>query len=105
MADTDAAPTPVIPPASALGMQAKAQLRIIIAAIAGSLVLRHVLPDFLVNDQTIDLAVGGVLVVTASAWSYVRTRFIHGTLVSIAQNDAVPNSVARMPTKTNPPTV
>jgi uncharacterized phage protein gp47/JayE len=105
MADDPDVPQPIIPPVSDLGMQAKSQLRLIIAAIAGSLVLRHVLPDWIVTDQTVDLAVGGVLVAGASAWAWVRTRFIHSALVSIAKNDDVPNAVARMPTKTNPPTV
>lgn len=40
----------IVVPATVLAGQAKAQLRLALAAIGGALVLRKVLPDWAVND-------------------------------------------------------
>lgn len=96
---------PVIPAASALAMQAKGQLRLAVAALGGSLVLRHALPAAMVNDQTVDLVVGIVILAAASAWQWLRTRLVHSKLYALAVDPQVPADKARLPTPTSPANV
>jgi hypothetical protein len=75
---------------SALSGIAKAQLRIAIAAIGGALVLRKVLPAWLVNDGMVDLIAGVIILGVASAWSWVRARITHARFASLARDPEVP---------------
>ena len=87
---------PVVVPTSALPQQLKAQLRIGVAAVGGSLVLRHVLPAWAVNDQTVDYVVGLVMIAGAAAWAWVRAKLNHSRLFTIASDDRVPDAVAKV---------
>ncbi|WP_267395594.1 MULTISPECIES: hypothetical protein [unclassified Sphingomonas] len=87
---------PVIVPPSALNQQLKAQLRIGIAAIGGSLVLRHVLPAWAVNDQTVDYLAGLAMVGGAAAWSWFRARLNHARWLAVARDQRVPDEVAKV---------
>jgi hypothetical protein len=93
---TPAVAEPVVVPVSALNQQLKAQLRLGIAAVGGSLVLRHVLPAWAVNDQTVDYLAGLVLLGGAAAWSWLRARLIHARFLKIARDDRVPDEVAQV---------
>lgn len=75
---------------SALGLIAKGQLRIGIAAIGGALVLRNIIPASLVNDQVVDLVTGAVILGVASAWSWARARLTHSRFASLAADPDVP---------------
>lgn len=96
---------PVIPSASAVGMLAKGQLRIAVAALGGSLVLHHVLPSALVNDQTVDLTVGALLVLGMSAWQWARTKLVHSKLFALASDPAIPDTKAKVADATTPANV
>jgi hypothetical protein len=80
---------------SAITTIAKGQLRIAIAALGGALVLRNVLPAALVNDQTIDLVVGVVILAGASAWSWLRARLTHSRFATLAADPEVPADAVR----------
>jgi hypothetical protein len=93
MADTD----PEIQVArSALKTQAKAQLRLFMVAAGAALVAKQVLPAVLVNDQTIDLAVGAVLIAAASIWSWVRNQVEHSNWFKVAEDPRVPDEVVKL---------
>ncbi|WP_336866927.1 hypothetical protein [Sphingomonas sanguinis] len=89
----DPAPAIVVP-ASVLAAQAKAQLRLALAAIGGALVLRGFLPKWLVNDQMVELATGVVIWVVAAAWSWIRNKVNHARWVAVAADPRVPDDVA-----------
>lgn len=91
---TDTVPEPVAVPASPLEAQIKGQVRLVLAALAGALVLRNLLPAWLVNDQTLDMAAGAVMLALASGWSWVRARFNHARLFTVASDPRVPDAVA-----------
>lgn len=84
----------VVVPASVLAGQAKAQLRLALAAIGGALVLRGFLPKWLVNDQMVELVTGLVIWGVAAAWSWIRNKVNHARWVAVAADPRVPDSVA-----------
>ncbi len=81
---------------SAVRQIAKGQLRVAVAALAGALVLRNLLPAALVNDQTIDLITGAVLLGLAGAWTWARDRLEHSRLFSLAVDQSVPADAVRL---------
>lgn len=87
---------PIVVPVSPLEQQLKGQLRIGIAALGGSLVLRHVLPAWAVNDQTVDYVVGITLVGGAAVWSWLRAKLSHTRLFTVANDPRVPDAVAQV---------
>lgn len=93
---TPSTPANVVVPPSPLAQQLKGQLRIGIAALAGALVLRHILPAWAVNDATIDYVVGLAMLAIAAGWAWVRARIVHSRFASIAADPRVPDEVARL---------
>lgn len=89
-------PAGVVVPDTPIAQQLKGQLRIGIAAIGGALVLRHVLPAWLVNDQTIDYITGVAMIGSVAAWSWIRNRLVHSRFASLAMDKRVPDDAARM---------
>lgn len=96
-------PAGVVVPASPIAQQLKGQLRIGIAAVGGALVLRHVLPAWMVNDQTVDYITGVALVGGAAVWSWVRAQLVHSRFASIAADPRVPDEVAKLAPPAAPP--
>lgn len=89
-------PAGVVVPMSPLSQQLKGQLRIAVAALGGALLLRHILPAWAVNDQTIDYVTGVVMIGGMAAWSWIRARLVHSDLASIAADSRVPDEVAKL---------
>lgn len=91
----DSAKGIVVPP-TVLASQAKAQLRLALAAIGGALVLRKVLPEWAVNDQMLDLIAGLIIWGVAAAWSWGRNKLNHARWIAVAADPRVPDDVATM---------
>lgn len=85
--------------ASAAPQQVKAQVRMMLALVAGlvlgRLVDAHILPATLNNQPVIEAIVGIVVYGAASGWTYVRVRLQHSRLWSFALNPRVPNDIVR----------
>ncbi|WP_061780742.1 hypothetical protein [Sphingomonas sanguinis] len=82
----------VVPP-TVLAGQAKAQLRLGLAAIGGALVLRKALPEWAVNDQMLDLVAGLIIWGVAAGWSWGKNKLNHARWVAVAANPRVPSDV------------
>lgn len=80
---------------SAAGQVAKGQLRLLIAATAGALVAKGLLPASLANDPVIDAVTGLVIFGVASAWSARRAIVNHARLLWLARSRRVPNDMVR----------
>lgn len=95
MSGPDESPVqPVVVPPSILAGQAKAQLRLALAAIGGALVLRKALPAWAVNDQMLDLVAGLIIWGVAAAWSWGRNKLNHARWIAVAADPRVPDDVA-----------
>lgn|GEM_PF-6535949 len=83
-------------PQSPLAQIAKGQLRVGVAALAGALGLRNVLPAALVNDQTIDLITGLVMLALVAGWTGLRDLLTHTRFFALASDPAVPEDAVRL---------
>ena len=85
---------------SAFATQVKAQLRIVLAALAGAilgrLVDRGILPDWLAGDGTAELIVGVLLYAIPSIWQWWRVRLQHLRLWGLALSRRVPDDMIRV---------
>ena len=94
MADQPATtPIDVVPTATQL--QIKGQVRIILAALAGALIGRHILPAWLGSDTIVDALSALVMIGVASAWQWARVRLQHSRLWQLATNKRVPDDLIR----------
>lgn len=97
------APIPINVAESVIATQAKAQLRLAIAAIAGAIAGsafgRHYLPADLFNAPLLDAVSAVIVYAIASRWSWAKNKLVHSRFWALAINPAVPNSVIR-PAKT-----
>jgi hypothetical protein len=82
--------------ASPIRQIAKGQLRVAVAALAGALVLRNVLPAALVNDQTLDAITGIALLALVAAWTWLRDRLTHSRFFALAVDPQVPGDAVRL---------
>ncbi len=80
---------------SALKLRAKAQLRIGLAAIAGSLVGKHILPAGLLDDTLLDALTAIIFAGSAVYWQDARTLLQHTRLWKLATNPRVPDDLVR----------
>ncbi|WP_267386548.1 hypothetical protein [Sphingomonas sp. GC_Shp_3] len=94
MAD-ETATTPIVVDPSAVKIQIKGQVRIILAALAGALIGRHVLPSWLGSDTVLDALSALVMIAIASVWQWARVRLQHSRLWQLAINPRVPADLAR----------
>ena len=98
----DAAPMPVDVAKSVVTSQVKAQLRIGLAALAGMMVGKHLLPASMNNDAMLDaicaLIFGGI----AAGWQWGRTVIEHCRWWQLAVDPRVPNDLVRPKPSTNP---
>jgi hypothetical protein len=109
----------VIPPTglqitpTAIGNQAKAQLRIWIAAIGGALVTAAAnklhLPILTAlwgaqGDQIVGLVVGSLMLALMSGWQWARVRLVNSRWWKLATDDRVPNDLVRPATSMPPHT-
>lgn len=82
--------------ASALKTLAKGQLRVWIAALFGAMVLRNLLPAWLVNDQTVDIVAGAAGLALIAGWTWIHDRVTHSRFFSLALDRAVPQNAVRL---------
>jgi len=75
--------------------QLKAQLRIGLAAVAGMLVGRQVLPAGLVNDTTLDVATAIAIYGLTAGWQWFRVRLQHSRWWAMAIDPRVPADLVR----------
>ena len=91
----DPAPTPIEGAKSALAARAKAQLRIALAAFAGMLVGKHILPPGLLDNQALDALTALIAAGTAAYWQDFRAILTHSRLWGLAISKRVPNDLVR----------
>lgn len=91
---TDAAAEPIGVPASPLPSALRGQLRIWLAVVAGGLIARHLLPDWLASDAVLDALAGALFLAAASGWQWLSAKLAHSKLVTIAADPRVPDAVA-----------
>ena len=105
MTDPDpAVSTPIDVAASAAQLQIKGQVRIILAALAGAMVGKHILPAGLANDTVLDAVSALVMIGVASAWQWARVKLQHSRLWSLAVSRRVPDDLVRpAPLPATPP--
>jgi hypothetical protein len=94
-AATTPAALPIDVTPSAASLQVKAQLRILLAAVAGALVGKHILPAGIINDTLLDALAAMAMIGLASAWQWARVRLQHSRLWSLAINRRVPDDLVR----------
>ena len=91
-------------PASAIAQQFKGQLRIAVAAVAGSLVTAAaaklhlpILTTFwgVQGDQIVGMITGIILLGLMAAWQWVRARIVHSRFWALATNPRVPNDIIK----------
>ena len=88
-------PMPITVAPSDAPQQVKAQVRILLAAVAGALVGKHIVPAELVNDATLDAVSALVMVGLASGWTAARVRLQHTRLWRLAIDPRVPNDLVQ----------
>lgn len=79
----------------AIALRAKAQLRIAVAALAGMLIGKHILPAGLVDDTLLDAITAIVLAGAVAFWQDFRVRLQHSRLWALATNPRVPDDLVR----------
>jgi hypothetical protein len=98
-------PANVVVPLSPLSLQLQAQVRIVVAALAGGIVTaaasRLKLPVLTTlwgvqGEQVVGAVTGVVMLAGMSAWSWAKNKWMHRDLASIAADPRVPNEVARL---------
>lgn len=84
---------------SVVATQAKAQLRLALAgvagAIAGSAFGHRFLPTGLVNDSLLDAVTALIIYGVAGRWQWFRARLIHSRFWTLANDPAVPDDQVR----------
>jgi hypothetical protein len=99
MTDPSAPAAPVAVPIAvaptATEQQIKAQVRLALAAIAGALIGKHILPAGLINDTLLDALAAMVMMGLASAWSWARVKLQHSRFWALAINRRVPDDLVR----------
>lgn len=92
------ATTPVNVTPSATLPQIKGQVRILLAAFAGAMVGRHLIPADLVNDVTLDAVSALIMIGLASGWQWARGRLEHSRWWTLATDHRVPDDLVRVAT-------
>lgn len=84
---------------STVGVQIKAQVRILLAVFAGMMLGRlvdaQILPAALANDGMSELIVGVALYLLSAGWQWARARLQHMRLLALATDVRVPSSLVR----------
>lgn len=80
---------------SALKLRAKAQLRLVLASVAGMLVGKHILPAGLLDDTVLDALSALLFAAIAAYWQDARAVLQHARLWILAQSHRVPNDLIR----------
>lgn len=92
---TDSAPMPVDVAASVVTSQVKAQVRIILAAAAGAMVGKHILPASMNNDAMLDAVCALIFGGIAAGWQWARTQLEHSRWWRLAVDPRVPADLVR----------
>jgi hypothetical protein len=95
MTETIEAKTPIDVKPTATDQQIKAQVRLILAALAGAMVGKHILPRELANDVVLDAVSALIMIGLASAWQWARVKLQHSRLWKLATNPRVPDDLVR----------
>ena len=93
--DTSPDAMPIDVAASAAQLQIKGQLRIILAALAGAMVGKHLLPAALADNTVIDAVSALIMMGVASAWQWARVKLVHSRFWALATSKRVPDDLVR----------